>query len=75
MGKALGNTLDPAALTAAYGPDAVRYYFMREVVFGADGNFSEGDFREKVNAALANNIGELHFGTRTVTLYGCMCGQ
>ena len=34
MGKALGNTLDPAALVAGYGPDAVRYYFMRKVLFG-----------------------------------------
>jgi hypothetical protein len=34
MGKALGNTLDPAALVEGYGPDAVRYYFMRRVVLG-----------------------------------------
>jgi methionyl-tRNA synthetase len=34
MGKSLGNTLDPEALVAGYGADAVRYYFMRRVLFG-----------------------------------------
>ena len=34
MGKSLGNTLDPVALVEAYGADAVRWFFMREVVFG-----------------------------------------
>lgn len=34
MGKALGNTLDPTALVEGYGSDAVRYYFMRKVLFG-----------------------------------------
>lgn len=34
MGKALGNTLDPAALVGAYGPDAVRLFFMKDMVFG-----------------------------------------
>ncbi|EFJ50750.1 hypothetical protein VOLCADRAFT_58186 [Volvox carteri f. nagariensis] len=57
MGKALGNTLDPRALVAAYGADAVRLYFMKEIVFGQDGDFSEVRFRDAVNAALANNLG------------------
>ncbi len=34
MGKALGNTLDPQALVQQYGPDAVRLYFMKEIIFG-----------------------------------------
>ena len=34
MGKSLGNVLEPTALVGAYGADAVRYYFLREVVFG-----------------------------------------
>ena len=34
MGKSLGNTLDPAALVAGYGPDAVRLFFLKEVAFG-----------------------------------------
>lgn len=59
MGKSLGNVLEPTDLVEAYGPDAVRYYFMREVVFGQDGDFSEERFRNIVNANLANDIGNL----------------
>ena len=39
MGKALGNVLDPVALVDAYGADAVRFFFMREIRFGQVGNF------------------------------------
>jgi methionyl-tRNA synthetase len=59
MGKSLGNTLDPAALTAAYGPDAVRFWLMKEVALGSDGNFRESGFRDAVNAGLANTVGNL----------------
>jgi methionyl-tRNA synthetase len=59
MGKALGNTLDPEALVNAYGPDAVRLFFMKEVAFGQDGNFSEHAFRDTVNATLANSVGNM----------------
>jgi len=59
MGKALGNTLDPAALVANYGSDAVRLFFMKEVAFGQDGNFSEQAFRDTVNATLANSVGNM----------------
>lgn len=59
MGKSLGNTLDPVALVAGYGPDAVRFYFMKEVVWGSDGDFGEERFRDIINSALANNIGNL----------------
>jgi len=59
MGKSLGNVLDPKALVGAYGADAVRFYFMKEIVFGQDGDFSEQRFRDTVNAALANNIGNM----------------
>jgi methionyl-tRNA synthetase len=59
MGKALGNVLDPVALVGAYGPDAVRFFFMREVAFGSDGDFSARRFVDTVNAALANTLGNL----------------
>eukprot|EP00892_Ulva_mutabilis_P003905 jgi/Ulvmu1/1887/UM012_0044.1 len=59
MGKSLGNVLDPFELTEEFGADAVRFFFMREVVFGQDGDFAEGRFRDTVNAALANDIGNL----------------
>lgn len=59
MGKSLGNTLDPNVLVDTYGSDAVRYYFLRAVDFGRDGDFSEQRFVEVVNADLANSIGNL----------------
>jgi methionyl-tRNA synthetase len=59
MGKSLGNTLDPFALVNTYGADAVRYFFLREIAFGKDGDFSEKRFVETVNADLANSLGNL----------------
>lgn len=59
MGKSLGNTLDPAKLVADYGSDAVRYYFIKGVDFGRDGDFSEERFINIVNADLANSLGNL----------------
>jgi len=59
MGKALGNVLDPGALVGSYGPDAVRFFFMREVAFGSDGDFAAPRFVATVNAALANTVGNL----------------
>ncbi|KAL2641423.1 hypothetical protein R1flu_009010 [Riccia fluitans] len=59
MGKSLGNTLEPKDLVTKFGPDAVRYYFLREIEFGKDGDFSEERFINIVNANLANTIGNL----------------
>ena len=59
MGKSLGNTIDPVALVEKYGADAIRYYFIKEIVFGKDGDFNEGRFVEVVNADLAKNFGNL----------------
>ncbi|XFA72289.1 methionine--tRNA ligase [Thermosynechococcaceae cyanobacterium Okahandja] len=59
MGKSLGNTLDPVALVAHYSADAVRYYFMKEVEFGRDGDFNETRFINILNADLANDLGNL----------------
>ncbi|GAB0495454.1 hypothetical protein MMPV_006756 [Pyropia vietnamensis] len=59
MGKSLGNTIEPTELVTAYGPDAVRYYFLRGVDFGRDGDFSAARFVEIVNADLANVLGNL----------------
>jgi methionyl-tRNA synthetase len=57
MGKSLGNTLEPNDLVHKFGPDAVRYFFIREVEFGNDGDYSEDRFINIVNAHLANTIG------------------
>ncbi|TBR57521.1 methionine--tRNA ligase [Westiellopsis prolifica IICB1] len=59
MGKSLGNTVDPVALTTIYGADAVRYYFLKEIEFGRDGDFNEGRFIDVLNADLANDLGNL----------------
>lgn len=59
MGKSLGNTIDPVALTDRYGPDAVRYYFLKEIEFGRDGDFNETRFINILNADLANDLGNL----------------
>ena len=59
MGKSQGNTLDPVELVEKYGPDAVRYYFLREIEFGKDGDFSETRFINVLNADLANDLGNL----------------
>ncbi|XP_024020474.1 methionine--tRNA ligase, chloroplastic/mitochondrial [Morus notabilis] len=59
MGKSLGNTIEPNDLVNKFGSDAVRYFFLREVEFGGDGDYSEDRFINTVNAHLANTIGNL----------------
>ncbi|KAG8368882.1 hypothetical protein BUALT_Bualt15G0092800 [Buddleja alternifolia] len=59
MGKSLGNTLEPADLVNKVGADAVRYFFLKEVEFGNDGDYSEDRFINTINAHLANTIGNL----------------
>jgi len=59
MGKSLGNAIDPNMLVGRYGVDAVRYFLMREVVFGQDGNFTNEALITRINADLANDLGNL----------------
>ena len=59
MGKSLGNTLDPVALVNQYGSDAIRFYFLKEIEFGQDGDYSQTRFIHTVNANLANDLGNL----------------
>lgn len=59
MGKSLGNTLDPVALVDRYSADALRYYFLKEIELGRDGDFSETRFINILNADLANDLGNL----------------
>ena len=72
MGKSLGNTLDPLALVDQYGADAVRYYFLKEIEFGRDGDFSEPRFINVLNADLANDLGNLL--NRTLKMASRYCG-
>ncbi|HMN88282.1 MAG TPA: methionine--tRNA ligase, partial [Bauldia sp.] len=59
MSKSVGNVIDPFSLIAAYGVDAVRYFFLREVPFGQDGNYSHDAIVQRINADLANDLGNL----------------
>ena len=59
MSKSVGNVVDPFDLVKAYGRDSVRYFFLREVMFGQDGNYSPEAISNRINADLANNLGNL----------------
>ncbi len=59
MSKSVGNVVDALALTRKYGNDAFRYFVLREMPFGQDANFSEDGFVERLNADLANDLGNL----------------
>ncbi len=59
MSKSVGNVLDPFDLVKAYGVDQTRYFFLREVAFGQDGNYSAEAIKNRINADLANGLGNL----------------
>jgi methionyl-tRNA synthetase len=59
ISKSEGNAIDPIDLVNRYGAEPLRYYFLKEIEFGQDGDFNESRFVEIVNADLANNLGNL----------------
>ena len=59
MSKTLGNVVDPVMMAEKYGKDALRYYLLREIATGRDGDFNDRLFVERYNADLANNLGNL----------------
>jgi methionyl-tRNA synthetase len=59
MSKSVGNVVDPFDLADTYGVDQIRYFFMREVPFGQDGNYSHEAIVNRINADLANDLGNL----------------
>ncbi len=59
MSKSKGNVVDPKVLVERYGVDAIRYFLLREVAFGQDGNFTNKSLIERINFDLANDLGNL----------------
>ncbi len=72
MSKSLGNVIDPFQMIGDYGLDSFRYFLMREVPFGNDGDFSMASFFSRVNAELANSFGNL--AQRTLSFIAKNCG-
>src|SRR5690606_5033529 len=59
MSKSVGNVVDPFDLVDKYGLDAMRYYFLREVSFGQHGSYNHEAIVNRINADLANDLGNL----------------
>lgn len=59
MSKSVGNVVDPNVLVEKYGVDAIRYFLLREIAFGQDGNFSNEALIQRINSDLANDLGNL----------------
>ena len=59
MSKSKGNVIDPVALIDEFGADSIRYFLLREINLGLDGNFSREALIQRINADLANDLGNL----------------
>ena len=71
MSKSAGNVVDPMTLAGRYGVDALRYFLLREVSFGADGTWSEEAIVTRCNAELANSFGNLAQRTLSLIVKNC----
>jgi methionyl-tRNA synthetase len=72
MSKSTGNVADPLELAERYGVDALRYFLLREVSFGQDGSYSAEAIVTRVNADLANGLGNL--AQRSLSMIAKQCG-
>ncbi|MDA9163476.1 methionine--tRNA ligase [Rickettsiaceae bacterium] len=71
ISKSLGNVIDPIALIDEFGLDQVRYFLMREINFGNDGNFSKENLVTRNNSELANKVGNLLQRTSSFVYKNC----
>ena len=71
MSKSVGNVIDPFGLIEEYGLDQTRFFFMREVPFGQDGNYSHEAIVNRTNADLANDLGNL--ASRSLSMIAKNC--
>ncbi len=72
MSKSTGNVVDPFTLADTFGVDQIRYFFLREVPFGQDGNYSYEAIAARINAELANDLGNL--AQRSLSMIGKQLG-
>jgi methionyl-tRNA synthetase len=72
MSKSVGNVVDPFVLAGDYGVDQIRYFLLREVPFGQDGNYSRDAIVQRINADLANDLGNL--AQRSLSMIAKNCG-
>ncbi len=72
MSKSVGNVISPTTLAEHYGVDPLRYFFLREVPFGQDGNYSHEAIVARINADLSNDFGNL--AQRSLTMIAKNCG-
>ncbi len=72
MSKSVGNVVDPFVLVNNYGVDQIRYFLLREVPFGQDGNYSREAIVQRINADLANDLGNL--AQRSLSMIAKNCG-
>ena len=72
ISKSLGNVIDPLALIERYGLDPVRYFLLREIPFGNDGDFSQRAMVHRMNGDLANDFGNL--AQRMLSMINKNCG-
>src|SRR5690606_24573738 len=66
ISKSLGNAIDPRILINVYGKDVIRYYLLKDINFGRDGDFSEDNLIVRYNADLVNDLSNLIYRTLTM---------